>query len=792
MEAAEVLVPPTSDKASSLEPESSEGETAGAACSASSPDNPDSVEQFSRRLDDIIHMYSSAAGVLDKQSGVEAEVEKVKEEAKDDITSAMDTGDTEASLIMQALNELSSPEEKLEALVRKYAELAAVRRCDVQRLSALQQKLSVVLEERQQLQAEYRSSIAARSKLESLCREQQSFYNVLREETLQRCKEDEEKRTEITTHFQSMLGEIQSQIELHSARNEKLCRENVNLTDKLENLMTQCERREESLEKINKHRDLQQKLIEAKLQQANALLTEAEEKHKREKEYLLREAIDKTKKCFAMKEQELAMKKKLTLYGQKFDEFQETLAKSNEIYVRFKKEMENMSDKMKKVEKESNLWKTRFENCNKALTDMIEERTEKGREYDLFVLKIQKLEKLCRALQDERKVLYDKIKDVRYSNANIQTKVFGISNLNNKPEGADESALLTPDEMQEIEEEDPVLTEGMSRLKEEQTKLQEFAASLLTTTVDNEEEENNELDLEEDLVSSAFFHFKAKPQVKEGLDSVPEQVEDVKSKASDSELPQPVKVEEVLDQVVPAAEATTTQKTTLETALDPNTEAIKVQTQVEAEEAHQAEPDAEIQHTVTPVPKPEPEQERAKAEIGMDAMKAEVLEETGEITPGAPVKDEKDQQQSIEATSASDPEKAKFDPQTDAIKAEIQEESSEGKLQVAPQDDKDQQQPSESLLTPETQKTRASPAMDAEEMKAELKEETSEVKPVVLLQNEKDQQQIAEPVQVPEAVLKPSESASSSVNTKSAPSSDADPKKEVLKKKKKKSGKNAS
>lgn len=120
-------------------------------------------------------------------------------------------------------------------------------------------------------------------------------------------------------------------------------------------------------------------------------------------------------------------------------------------------------------------------------------------------------------------MLYDKIKDVHYSNANLQTKVFGISNLNNKPEGADESALLTPDEMQEIEEEDPVLTEGMSRLKEEQTKLQEFAASLLTTTVDTEEEENNELDLEEDLVSSAFFHFKAKPQVKEGLDSVPGQ-----------------------------------------------------------------------------------------------------------------------------------------------------------------------------------------------------------------------------------------------------------------------------
>lgn len=32
----------------------------------------------------------------------------------------------------------------------------------------------------------------------------------------------------------------------------------------------------------------------------------------------------------------------LTLYGQKFDEFQATLAKSNEIYSRFKKEMNNV------------------------------------------------------------------------------------------------------------------------------------------------------------------------------------------------------------------------------------------------------------------------------------------------------------------------------------------------------------------------------------------------------------------------------------------------------------------
>uniref|UniRef100_A0A672GGZ8 Taxilin beta n=1 Tax=Salarias fasciatus TaxID=181472 RepID=A0A672GGZ8_SALFA len=411
--AAKVLAPPQMDKVSpSLSSEANEGEAATGAGSTSPSNAFDTLEAFGRRLDEIIRTHGSAAGLMDKQVGQE---HFRSSRTAPSVTWMLLSGD-DISVIMQSLNKLSSPEEKLEGLVKKYTELE-------QKMSVLQQRMAVLLEERQQLHAERRSSIAARCKLETLCKELQSHYSMLREETLQRCKEEEEKRSEITSHFQSMLKEIQAQIEQHSARNDKLCRENANLTDKLESLMSQCESREESLEKINKHRDLQHKLTEAKLQQANALLAEAEEKHKREKEYLLREAIDKTKKCFAMKEQELAMKKKLTLYAQKFDEFQDTLAKSNEIYIRFKKDMDNMSEKMKKVEKESNVWKTRFENCNKALTDMIEEVR---KEYELFVLKIQKLEKLCRALQEERKGLYGKIKEVRLSNSAIPSKILSL------------------------------------------------------------------------------------------------------------------------------------------------------------------------------------------------------------------------------------------------------------------------------------------------------------------------------------------------------------------------------
>ncbi|XP_051793010.1 beta-taxilin-like isoform X2 [Acanthochromis polyacanthus] len=644
--AAEVLLPPQPDKMSPpLDPESSEGEVATSRGCASSFDH---MEEFHRRLEDIISTYGSAIGLQDKPSVVEAEMEKMKEEEKGDITVSMDT---DISLIMQSLNNLSSAEQKLEDLVRKYAEMAVLRRCDEQRLCVLQQKLSILLEERKQLQAERRSGVAARSKLETLCRELQTHYNVMREETLQRCKEDEEKRKEITSHFQTMLTEIQTQIEQHSARNDKLCHENTHLTEKLESLMNQCERREESLEKINKHRDLQHQLTEAKLQQANALLAEAEDKHKREKEYLLVQAAEWKLQTQTLREQGTVMQAQLTLYAQKFDEFQATLAKSNEIYVRFKKEMDNMSDKMKKMDKESNLWKTRFENCNKALTDMIEERAEKSKEYDLFVLKIQKLEKLCHALQDERKVLYDKIKEVRLTNANIPGKYLGTSNLNDSrnTEGADKSALLTAEELQELQElqaDDPVLTEDMSRLREEQTKLQHFAASLLATPSDDEKDKSDDSDLEEDDIASVFGQFKTKTQVKKDVVSVPEQMENVKSQAAESDLPLPVKVEEIQNPVVPTPEAATPEQTTADTMPpEPN---LKVQTEVQVAEMQQVQPSEKIQQQQPVAPEPE----KAEVDPSTEATKAEVQEETGEVKPMVMMDEQKAQQQPAEPEEA--------------------------------------------------------------------------------------------------------------------------------------------
>lgn len=82
---------------------------------------------------------------------------------------------------------------------------------------------------------------------------------TLQEETLQRCREDDLKRKEITTHFQGTLSDIQAQIEEHSTRNTKLCQENSALAEKLKGLISQYDQREKVLILTRTHAQVQNK-----------------------------------------------------------------------------------------------------------------------------------------------------------------------------------------------------------------------------------------------------------------------------------------------------------------------------------------------------------------------------------------------------------------------------------------------------------------------------------------------------------------------------------------------------
>lgn len=138
-------------------------------------------------------------------------------------------------------------------------------------MRALQKKQNQLVQDKDNLRNEHSKAILARSKLESLCRELQRHNRslkvhplplvlkllqeqcpeaflcdfLLQDEGVQRTRLEEEKRKEVTTHFQSTLNDIQTQMEQHNERNASLRQENGELAEKLKKLYEQYKLREE-------------------------------------------------------------------------------------------------------------------------------------------------------------------------------------------------------------------------------------------------------------------------------------------------------------------------------------------------------------------------------------------------------------------------------------------------------------------------------------------------------------------------------------------------------------------
>ena len=82
--------------------------------------------------------------------------------------------------MLKALSALSTPEEKLAALCKKYTDLLDDNRQHASAVKSSAKKLSQISRERDSLQTENSKLILAKSKLESLCRELQRHNKVIK------------------------------------------------------------------------------------------------------------------------------------------------------------------------------------------------------------------------------------------------------------------------------------------------------------------------------------------------------------------------------------------------------------------------------------------------------------------------------------------------------------------------------------------------------------------------------------------------------------------------------------
>lgn len=327
------------------------------------------------------------------------------------------------------LSTFNSDSERIAYLSNSYVELFEENRNLIQ-VSKQSDKMNHHLSrEKDQMQSEHNRIVLAKCRLESLCRELQRQNRIIKEESLLKIKEEEEKRRQIANKFQGTLNEIMQLIQENQKRNTQLKEENADLAQKLKTLMGHYECWEKHTEKIIKQKDLETQLVKAKYAKTNLILNQEKEIFLKEKQQLIQMIADLQKRCSDMSTSELKLRTELNVYTTKYDEFQGVLSKSNDMFAGFKKDMEKMSKQIKKLEKETAVWKTKWESSNKSLIILTEEKQKRDTEHLSALQKIATLEKLCRALQEERALMQNMSKnETPNETQNVESKVESVPN----------------------------------------------------------------------------------------------------------------------------------------------------------------------------------------------------------------------------------------------------------------------------------------------------------------------------------------------------------------------------
>lgn len=244
----------------------------------------------------------------------------------------------------------------------------------------------------QQVISERDSAIAVRDKLESLCRELQRQNKMLMDECKRVSSESQNLRLDISNKFQDAIKEVSDKLEGQKDECISQLKENEMLRIKLKQLADQYTLSEEQHAQKLKQKTLELQLADLKLKQQEEKLIQEQSQMK-----LYAEQVSQ------LLTTEKNLRLQLTADGEKFQQFQEALLKSNEVFETFKQEIEKMAKSIKELRKENESLKSKSKKSDISLIELVEEREHLKKQLEKTRNQKEKLEALCRSLQAERK-----------------------------------------------------------------------------------------------------------------------------------------------------------------------------------------------------------------------------------------------------------------------------------------------------------------------------------------------------------------------------------------------------
>lgn len=300
----------------------------------------------------ISQLELDQAGEKDQEAEIEREVKKASRELNNQT---------------KQLDDLH----KIETLQRKWMDLfTEMKRLERENLKN-KKRGDQLQKEKDQSRNELSKNVTLREKLEKLCRELQRENNRLKGEN--KTLQDSEKRNheDWDNKYEDMLWQLQDYQEDKDHPPAQVV--NIEVDDlfrqRFKSLIDQYELRELHFHSLMRTKELEVQYHMARYER---------ERKNAEQEMNRSRALNAQVLTFSKTESEL--RSQLNIYVDKFKQVEDTLNNSNDLFLTFRKEMEEMSKKTKRLEKENMTLTRKHDLTNRNIIEMAEERTKTNRE----------------------------------------------------------------------------------------------------------------------------------------------------------------------------------------------------------------------------------------------------------------------------------------------------------------------------------------------------------------------------------------------------------------------------
>ncbi|EHK42340.1 uncharacterized protein TrAtP1_011565 [Trichoderma atroviride] len=325
----------------------------------------------------ISQLEQDAAGEKDQEMEIEREVKRANRD------------------LLQQVSKMDDMQ-KIEHLMRRSSELLA----DMRRLERENQKNKkrgdALQKERDASRTELSKTVGLKEKLEKLCRELQRDNNKMKNENKELQSTQKRNNAAWDEKFASLLSKLEGyQEEKDTPKKQVVDMEMDELFRvRFKSFIEQYELRE-----LHFHSLMRTKELEVQYHLSR------HDREKKNAEAEANKARHLQNQVGAFTKTETELRNQLNVYVDKFKQVEDTLNNSNDLFLSFRKEMEDMSKKGKRLEKENETLKRQKEATTANIIQLAEERQDWKRKIDASDKKTEKLMSIIQQMQQQgRKV----------------------------------------------------------------------------------------------------------------------------------------------------------------------------------------------------------------------------------------------------------------------------------------------------------------------------------------------------------------------------------------------------